>query len=181
MKAIAILLCLLLVACATTTSIRSDATRKITQSEQQLNATARDFIATASNILAQVNTRKSDSQLQQAIDIIKKSQVLLRGSVDDGVDYNTQDAAKLQRQIQAAYDKNRELVDRIEHLETLRDTTADVLAAKDIAHQAVERKEFWDRFKWYSVVMVLLSSIVAIFVYVPVSAVRKLLGLLGTK
>jgi hypothetical protein len=106
---------------------------------------------------------------------------LLRGELDDGAAYNTKDTNKLQRQIDDAYQKNRELIDRIEHLENARDVASDALAAKDIAHQATQRKEFWDRFKWYSVVLVLLSSVVTFVVYVPPAVVRKFLGAFGSK
>ena len=111
--------------------------------------------------------------MQRAIEIINKSQVLLRGKVDDGSEYQGLDAKELVHRINQAYDKNRDLMERIEHLESVRDATNDQLAANNIANQAIHRKEFWDRFKWYSSVLVLLSSFVMLLLYVPSAAIKN--------
>ena len=179
MKYMFILFVFFVTGCATMPSIHTSTDRKITQAEQQLNNTARDFIATASNILTQINNKQQNPELQQAINIINKSQILLRSKVDDGLEYHGLSSKELEHRINQAYDKNQDLIERIEHLESMRDVANDRLAVADVANKAVRNREFWDRFKWYSGAVVLLASFVMLLLYVPSAAIKNMWKLLN--
>lgn len=173
------IICLLMCSCATHLGVRTSTDRKIEEHTQRLTDDARDLIATAQHLLDDAANKSNDPKLKQISDIIEKGQALLGAKINDGESIKNLTEDKMQQAIDEIYNQGRDLQELIKRLETKnKDATAKIIA-DDIGHQAVEKHEFWKSFKMYSMLGAFVLAVIALFVYVPASAVRALMSWMG--
>ena len=179
MKYVAMIYAVILVGCTTYSGVRTKIDQRIEAAERKLDNDAKAFIATASNMLANVNSTRHDPALDKVLDIINKGQIMMGSKVGDGADLKNLDAVALDKKIQDIYAENKMLIDRIGELESKRDEVVDKIVSKDVATQAVENYKFWERFKLYSILLTAIAAMVTTLIYLPPSVIKTALGWFG--
>lgn len=169
----------LLTGCASLPQSHSRIEQQIDAHTQKLTEDAKDFIATATDILSDVADRSKDPKLMQALDIIKKSQSLLNAKIDDGEQFKKMTSEQLQKAIDKIYEQDTNIKKLVEQLESKEKQLTGQMTIESVANKAVKDHEFWKSFKLYSILGTVALAIVAVFVYVPTSAIRGGLNLIG--
>lgn len=179
MKYASLIYVLIFVGCTTYSGVRTKIDQRIEAAERKLDDDARAFIATASNMLANVNATRHDPALDKVLDIINKGQIMMGSKVGDGADLKGLDAAALDKKLQDMYAENKRVINWVEELEAQRDAMVDKIVSKDVATQAVENYKFWERFKLYSILLTAIAAMVTAFVYLPPSVIKTALSWVG--
>ena len=179
MRYAAIIYVAILVGCTTYSGVRTKIDQRIEAAERKLDDDAKAFIATASNMLANVNATRRDPALDKVLDIINKGQIMMGAKVGDGVEYKGLDAKALDEKMQQIFEENQKLLKRVDELESKKEETVDKIVTKDVATQAVEDYKFWERFKLYSILLAAVAGMVTTLIYLPPSFIKTALGWVG--
>ena len=179
MKYAAILYVAILVGCTTYSGVRTKIDQRIEAAERKLDDDAKAFIATASNMLVNVNATRRDPALDKVLDIINKGQIMMGAKVGDGVEFKGLDAKALDEKMQQIFEENQKLLKRVDELESKKEETVDKIVSKDVATQAVDNYKFWERFKLYSILLTAVAGMVTALIYMPPSFIRTVLGWIG--
>lgn len=179
MRYVAILYVAILVGCTTYSGVRTKIDQRIEAAERKLDDDAKAFIATASNMLANVNATRRDPALDKVLDIINKGQIMMGAKVGDGVEFKGLDAKALDEKMQQIFEENQKLLKRVDELESKKEETVDKIVSKDVATQAVDNYKFWERFKLYSILLAAVAGMVTALIYMPPSFIRTVLGWMG--
>ena len=179
MRYVAILYVAILVGCTTYSGVRTKIDQRIEAAERKLDDDAKAFIATASNMLANVNATRRDPALDKVLDIINKGQIMMGTKVGDGLELRGLDAKALDAKMQQIFEENQKLLKRVDELESKKEETVDKIVSKDVAIQAVEDYKFWERFKLYSILLVVVTGMVTALIYIPPPFIRSSLGWIG--
>ncbi len=179
MRYVAIIYAVILIGCTTYSGVRTKIDQRIEAAERKLDDDAKAFIATASNMLANVNATRRDPALDKILDIINKGQIMMGTKVADGSELKSLDAAALDQKLQDIYTENKKLMDRIGELELKREEAVDKIVSKDVATQAVENYKFWERFKLYSILLTIVAAAATALIYLPPSFIKTALGWIG--
>lgn len=153
--------------------------QQIHQNTQRLTDDARDLLAVVHQTLKNTNTTNPD--IQQAIDTLSKSQSLLGAKVDDGEEFKNLTKEQMQQAIDDLYQQAQQIKQLNEKLELKDQHVVDVIAAKHLGEEAVTKYKFWQNFKLYSIIGVVMAMIVTVLYYVPASSVRTAISALSTK
>jgi hypothetical protein len=179
MKYVAIIYVAILVGCTTYSGVRTKIDQRIEAAERKLDDDAKAFIATASNMLANVNATRHDPALEKVLDIINKGQIMMGSKVGDGAEFKGLDAKTLDEKMQQIFEENKKLLKRVDELESKKEETVDKIVSKDVATQAVENYKFWERFKLYSILLVAVAGMITTLMYLPPSFIKNALGWVG--
>ena len=169
----------MLFGCASPAIKHSKYQQQIQQNTQRLTDDARDLLAVVHQTLKNTNTTNPD--IQQDIDTLSKSQSLLGAKVDDGEEFKNLTKEQMQQAIDELYQQSQKIKELNEKLELKDQHVVDTIAAKHLGEEAVAKYKFWQNFKLYSVIGVVLTAIVTILYYVPASSVRVAISALSNK
>ena len=160
-----ILISLSFVGCSTTSSNYTKYQREIDMKQQKLQEDAKDFIATAKNILNKTDLKRSE--IKRAIDIIEKSQTLLGAKVDDGSEFKDLSTEAQEKAIDEKFNESKKDLEEIEVLEEKDKELVSEIVSDNIEAKAIKDHERKKTIKLYAILGIILSSLGALFYFFP--------------
>ena len=106
---------------------------------------------------------------------------MLGAKVDDGEEFKNLTKEQMQQAIDDLYQQAQQIKQLNEKLELKDQHVVDVIAAKHLGEEAVSKYKFWQNFKLYSIIGVVMAMIVTVLYYVPASSVRTAISALSSK
>jgi hypothetical protein len=160
-----LILCLLISGCSTPTSNHTKYQKEIHTKQQKLQEDAKDFIATAKNILNKKDLKKSE--IERAIDIIEKSQTLLGAKIDDGSEFKNLNEKEQDKAIEETFNESKKDLADIEVLEEKNEELVAEIVTDNIEAKTIKDYEKKKTIKLYAILGIIVSSLGALFYFFP--------------
>lgn len=169
----------MMVGCAGPIVKHSKYQQQIQQNTQRLTDDARDLLAAVHQTLK--NSSNINPDIQLAINTLQKSQSLLGAKIDDGEEFKNLTREQMQQAVDEIYQQAQQIKELNAKLELKDQHVVDAIAAKHIGEQAVEKYKFWQNFRLFSVISVVITVIAAVVYYIPASSVKAVFNGIGNK
>ena len=160
-----LLICLFFTGCSTTSSNYTKYQREIDMKQQKLQEDAKDFIATAKNILNKTDLKRSE--IKRAIDIIEKTQTLLGAKVDDGSEFKNLSTEAQDKAIDEKFKESKKDLEEIEVLEDKDKQLVSEIVTDNIEAKTIKDYERRKTIKLYAIFGIIISSLGALFYFFP--------------
>lgn len=178
MKKYLLVLCLFLSGCAT--GLQPTKTmNEIDKNNKEIVNKARTIIGITRGQLEIYNDKKHDEVIGQAVLNLSKSEGLLGGALVDKSTVQQTDTKALQEQIDKTYQSGLQIIESNKQLQEQLNEITQKLNARDIEYRAAEARMRAFNIKLFCVLGVIVIVVVAVFLYIPPSFVKSILGILN--
>jgi PBP1b-binding outer membrane lipoprotein LpoB len=160
-----LILCLLISGCASPSVNYTKYQKQIDMKQQKLQEDAKDFIATAKNILNKTDLKRSE--IKRAISIIEKSQTLLGAKVGDGAEYKELSTEEQDKAIEETFNESKKDLSDIEVLEEKNEDLVAEIVTDNIEAKTIKEYEKKKTIKLYAILGIIVSSLGALFYFFP--------------
>lgn len=172
-----LIFCLIFSGCASPSKNYTKYQKQIDMKQQKLQEDAKDFIATAKNILNKKDLKRSE--IKRAISIIEKSQTLLGAKVDDGAEFKDLSIEAQDKAIEEKFKESKKELEKIEVLEEKEQELVSEIVKDNLEKETIKSYERKKSFKFYTILLTILGGLGTLAYFFPTQTISIGLKIVG--
>jgi hypothetical protein len=163
--------------CASPTANYTKYQKEIDMKQQKLQEDAKDFIATAKNILNKTDLKRSE--IKRAISIIEKSQTLLGAKIDDGSEFKDLSIESQDKAIEETFKESKKDLEEIEVLEEKDKELVSEIVNDNVKNEIIKNYETKKSLKFYTILLTILGGLGTLTYFFPTQTIGIGLRIVG--
>lgn len=163
--------------CASPTANYTKYQKEIDMKQEKLQEDAKDFIATAKNILNKTDINRAE--IKRAVAIIEKSQTLLGAKIDDGSEFKDLSIEEQEKAINQTFKESKKDLEEIEVLEEKDKELVSEIVNDNIEKETIKNYETKKSLKFYTIILTILGGIGTVTYFFPTQTIGIGLKIVG--